>query len=105
MVAFTDNDIELRVVVGQIWYTSAAPHRQDIYLEPVFFLGSYEEWESHNSVSHQLPLLGVGCLIQYENVIWVKFAPGVRELIAINHQKGKQSHESTQTFQEQGEQE
>lgn len=100
MVVFTDKDTELRVVVGQIWYASAAPHKQDIYLEPVFFLGSYDDWESHNSVSDQLSLLDAGFLIQYENVVWVKFAPGVKELIAIDQQKGKQSHESTQTFQE-----
>ena len=82
----SDNNTELRVVVGQIWYTSATPHKQDIYLEPVFFLGSYDEWKSHNLVSHRLSLLSVGCLIQYENVVWVQIAPGVRELIATNQQ-------------------
>ena len=85
MIGFTDNNnTELRVVVGQIWYTSAAPHKQDIYIDPVFFLGSYSEWTLHSSVSNQLSLQGFGCLIQHENVVWVQIYPGVRKLIAAN---------------------
>lgn len=99
MIGFMDNNTELRIVVGQIWYASAAPHKQDIYLEPVFFLGSYDEWKSHSSVSHSLSLLGVGCLIQHKNVVWIQIDPGVRELIAIRQQieEERQLHEPAKT--------
>ena len=77
-IVFTyPNSSELYVVLGYVGYAPSGPNNQDIYLDTVYFLGTYKAWREFVEHNKNYTLMKSGFLINYEQVVYIQVDPSV----------------------------
>ena len=78
IIVFTyPNNSEPYVVLGYVGYAPSGPDNKDIYLDTVYFFGTYNEWIESVESDNDYTLMKHGFLINYEQVVYIQIDPRV----------------------------
>lgn len=73
------------LAIGHLRHASSTPYPQDIYLNPIYFLGPEKEISRENAI---LDKQNAGCLISYKDVVYTKiflFEPQIDSPDTVNN--------------------